>query len=314
MRKYIEGGGDDLEDQADILKFMTQLDTKFRLKKQFVEQEKKESGNNNNGGKSNNQLGMNGSSGNGGKKKQSNPCRKHDGAHEWKDCPGNSNNKEKSQSKFKGEKEKGDKKSKGDLHSAAKSMRKATPAVHINNDAETETVEYDANLQYSSDDASAMLVQATAEVQPIVNSITIVEVPAQDGAFLGTTILIDNGFTNYLTMSHAFTTELGYEFQPRDSEPAGGYNTAGGEFTPKYQVTVQDIRLPHLSRHHTFTGTIEIAPESSGDFGYRMIMGLWMMDQLGIDTSCTTKEIIWGTYKFLWYRWDIGLIRRFTHS
>ena len=111
MWKYIEGGGDDLKDQANILKFMTQLNTKFRLKKQFVEQEKNASGNNNNGGKSNNQLGKNGSSGNGGKKKQFNPCRKHDGAHEWKDCPDNSNNKEKSQSKFKGEKEKGNKKS-----------------------------------------------------------------------------------------------------------------------------------------------------------------------------------------------------------
>ena len=30
MRKYIKGGGDDLEDQANILKFMTQLDTKFQ--------------------------------------------------------------------------------------------------------------------------------------------------------------------------------------------------------------------------------------------------------------------------------------------
>ena len=35
QRKYLEEGGDDLEDQADILEMMTQLDKKFRLKKEL---------------------------------------------------------------------------------------------------------------------------------------------------------------------------------------------------------------------------------------------------------------------------------------
>jgi hypothetical protein len=37
-----------------------------------------------------------------------------------------------------------------------------------------------------------------------------------------------------------------------------------------------------------------IAPKESGDFGYSVIMGIDMMDNLGIDTSRTTKTITWG--------------------
>jgi hypothetical protein len=50
-RKYLVDGGDNLEDQADILELMTQLDTKFRLKKEFAELEKQSL--NNKQGKSN---------------------------------------------------------------------------------------------------------------------------------------------------------------------------------------------------------------------------------------------------------------------
>ena len=46
QRKYIESGGDDLDDQADILKLMNQLNTKFRLKREFQDMERKMSNNN----------------------------------------------------------------------------------------------------------------------------------------------------------------------------------------------------------------------------------------------------------------------------
>jgi hypothetical protein len=95
-------------------------------------------------------------------------------------------------------------------------------------------------------------------------------------------------------MTYALAKELGYEFQPRDSTLCSSYKTGGGDCVPKYQVTVEDLRLPHLSRHRTFNGTIEIAPESVGDFGYGMVMGARQMDLLGMDTSRITKEIIWG--------------------
>jgi hypothetical protein len=45
---------------------------------------------------------------------------------------------------------------------------------------------------------------------------------------------------------------------------------------------------------HTFAMTIEVAPEESGDFGYGMIMGIKLMDQLGINQSQTKETVTWG--------------------
>ena len=92
-------------------------------------------------------------------------------------------------------------------------------------------------------------------------------------------------------MSHKVAKVLGYKFNPTSGQ---SYETATGQMKIKYQMTVDGIRLPHLSRHRTFSATFKIAPEESGDFGFGVIMGIDMMDDLGIDTSRTTKTIIWG--------------------
>ena len=171
-RKYLEDSGDDLEDQSDIIELMTQLDKKFWLKKEFAELENKSVNNNNN----NNKPGKSQSNGGGGKsdKKKSNPCRKHDGAHEWKDCPDNKSNK----SKAKSDKDsKSDKKPKGNLHSTQSTnapAKKSTPVVGIND--KTETKEFDAVLQYDSDDVSAMMVQGdSSRSPPIYNGVTVID-------------------------------------------------------------------------------------------------------------------------------------------
>jgi len=168
---------------------------------------------------------------------------------------------------------------------------KKTPVVCINEEPEIKS--YDKNrfsdLNYSSDDASAMMVHAPSSDQ--VNRITIIEMPTKDGSRFGMTILIDNGFTGYAIMSHNIAETLHLEFEPISSQ---SYVMATGNMDTKFQATVHGIRLPHLSRHRTFSATFEIAPKESGDFGFGVIMGIDMMDDLGIDTSRTTKLIIWG--------------------
>ncbi len=145
QQKYLEEGGDDLEDQADILEMMTQLDKKFRLKKEFAELEKKNNNNNNNNSKSNQSSNGNNKGGNGGGKKlTSNPCRKHNRAHEWKDCPDN-----KSNNKSKGDKDVlKEKKSKGELHSsqaADKPAKKTTPVVRVGKPTNSKEAEADCS-------------------------------------------------------------------------------------------------------------------------------------------------------------------------
>jgi len=124
-------------------------------------------------------------------------------------------------------------------------------------------------IVYSSDDASAMMVHAPNSNQ--VNGITIIEAPTKDGYHFGTTVLIDTGFTGYAIMSHSVATMLGYEFEPIQNE---GLVTTTGLMNTNFQVTIDGIRLPHLSRHRTFTATFVIAPKESGDFGYASLWEL----------------------------------------
>ncbi len=88
MQKYIGDGGDDLDDITDILDMMSMIDLKLSLKQEVAaleqQQNKLKSGNqqSKNKGKSNNGESK-------GEKKM--PCRKHDGKHDWRDCPDNKN-------------------------------------------------------------------------------------------------------------------------------------------------------------------------------------------------------------------------------
>jgi len=114
-------------------------------------------------------------------------------------------------------------------------------------DKEPEIKSYDnrfSDLNYSSDDASAMMVHAPSSDQ--VNGITVIEMPTKDGSHFGTTILIDNGCTGYAIMSHNIAETLGLEFEPISGQ---SYVTATGYMNTKFQVTVHGIRIPHLSRH-----------------------------------------------------------------
>ena len=101
------------------------------------------------------------------------------------------------------------------------------------------------DLNYSSDDGSAMMVQ-TSNSNKQVNGITIVEVPDKEGRRHATTILIDNGFTGYAMMSHQFMEQLGYEFQHTKGQ---SYRIATGNMETKLSVTITDVKLPALSRH-----------------------------------------------------------------
>ena len=136
-----------------------------------------------------------------------------------------------------------------------------------------------------------MMVLASKSGHKQLIGTTVIEVPSQDGKRHATSVLIDNGFTGYAIMSHSFAKNLGYEFQHCKGET---YRTATGNMETSFSVKLTDVRLPHLSRNRTFTVTCEIAPAESGDFGYGVITGIGMMDELGIDQSRKEKIITWG--------------------
>ena len=84
--KYCKDGGDNLDNKDEILDLLSIIDTKLDLKEEVAILEKKANPKPDNsnwksdkhkGGQSNN------------KKSKPNPCKKHDGAHDWENCPDN---------------------------------------------------------------------------------------------------------------------------------------------------------------------------------------------------------------------------------
>jgi hypothetical protein len=169
---------------------------------------------------------------------QKNPCKKHDGMHEWKDCPNNKNWEPQSKSV----KEKSQEK---DLHStkATNVTTKKTPMVKINEEPEKTQKNHYADHNYLSDDGSAMMVHASDSKQ--VNGITIIEVPGKEGTCHTTTIQIDNGFTGYAIMSYPFAEKLGYKFQCSKGElyctTTGNMNTS---LSDSQKCLASTLKLP----------------------------------------------------------------------
>ena len=104
MGKYIRAEGDELADVNDILNMMSMIDTKLQQKKEVkaLEEEKQQKN------KSNQQSNDKGKkSGEAKEEQKKNHCCKHDGAHNFKDCPNNlKNKKDSSKSTSKNGKEK----------------------------------------------------------------------------------------------------------------------------------------------------------------------------------------------------------------
>jgi hypothetical protein len=170
-------------------------------------------------------------------------CRQHDGEHDWRNCPDNKNWRPQSESKK--EKDAAKSKEKKDSHSIQRedATTKKTPTVRVDESDAGNNCYHD--LDYSSGDGSALMVQASNNNNKLVTGITVVELPDKDGKRHATTILIDTGFTGYALMSHQFAEHLGYEFQPKSIQ---SYRTATGEMKTGSSVTVANIRLPACPR------------------------------------------------------------------
>jgi hypothetical protein len=100
--KYCGDGGDDLDDEDEILELLSMIDTKLDLKAEVAFLERKENPKlNNSDRKSDKNKGKQNNGGEGGKSKddKAKPCFKHDGEHDWRDCPDNKNRRPQNESK-----------------------------------------------------------------------------------------------------------------------------------------------------------------------------------------------------------------------
>ena len=152
-----------MDDEDEILDLLSNIDTRLDLKAEVAFLERKESNAKNNNNSNDKSSGKNkGKQSNGGEKGKSKdekfkPCYKHDGEHDYRDCPENKNRRPQPQSESKKEKEKVPKK---DLHSTKKETeQKKTPMVKIVDQSEINNRYKD--LAYDTDeDGSIMMLSA----------------------------------------------------------------------------------------------------------------------------------------------------------
>jgi hypothetical protein len=95
MQKYVGDGGNDLDDITDILDLMLLINTKLQLKQETVALEQQQ-----NRMKSGNQQSHNKGRPTNSKSRGEHkmPCKKHDGAHDYWDCPNIKNQRPQSKS------------------------------------------------------------------------------------------------------------------------------------------------------------------------------------------------------------------------
>ncbi len=147
MYKYMGEGGDDLDDQTDILDLILMINTELQFNKETKALEQQQQSKKSNQNQQSNKKGE--SKG----EQKKNPCRKHGGAHDYKDCPDHKNKSGKLTS------ESGKENSiKKDLHSTKSdsTTSKKTPMVMI---GKKQNENHYADLDYLSDnnDGSAMM-------------------------------------------------------------------------------------------------------------------------------------------------------------
>jgi len=138
--KYCGNVGEDLDNKDEILELLSIIDTKLDLKEEVAILEKKVNPKfDNSNRKSDKHKG--GQLNKDDTKSKPNPRKKHNGAHDWKNCPDNPYKK----NGIKGE-PKGGTESKKDLHStqSTNESTKKTPMVRINE--EPEVKQYDNRL------------------------------------------------------------------------------------------------------------------------------------------------------------------------
>ena len=173
-------GGDDLKDKADILEMILLIKNKMKLKAEAAALEQKANPklDHDNQKFKKGKVKLNVSKSKGFK----NPCRKHDGTHDKKDCPDHKPTKVKGGAKV------DDNSTKKDLHSmqATNKTTKKTPIVRINDQPEIKAIEnhYASLDDYTSDKGSALMVQAKSNNRQ-VNGNTVIECPTKMKNLLG---------------------------------------------------------------------------------------------------------------------------------
>ena len=303
--KYVEKGGKNKNNKAEILEIIEEIEEAIEVQREVdaeahqnsrnnrdYDRRNGDDGNNNddgdnnrNGNKENNGEANNGDN-NGDKsekedprKTNPNPCGKPGHKHDWRDCPENKYSK-----KYEGGND--DEKKGGENHSIAQQSSNSAPVV---------TFQDDDDFTFSDDDSVAppkgehMMIAKSLKED--MHPVTIISLKKANGETVATTCLIDLCFTGGLLMTAETANQLGLTLV--EAQSGTKYTTAAGILKTTHKVTVEDIKLPCLSKTRRFSGEFEIIPEGA-NASYGVFLGSVKMRELDIDTSVRDNTISWG--------------------
>ena len=210
-------------------------------------------------------------------------CKRSGHKHPWNECPENrfSNNYKGDDNDTKG-RGKG-----GENHSIVQKVESHS-IVRFEDPGDFD-ISDDESVPYQKPEHMMIASPKQEEKHPV----TIISLPTAKGEVIMTTCLLDQCFTGTLLMSQKTAKELDLELV--ETQNGTEYTTAAGTLKTTHKVTVDNIKLPCLSKTRRFKGTFEIIPTgASSNASYGVFLGSAMMRKLDIDTSIIANTISWG--------------------
>ena len=228
-----------------------------------------------------------------------NPCRKHDGKHDWKNCPENKNspkyagaNKDEDKTESKNEKKDKDKKKskKGENYSTEKSSNssKSTSFKELPCDFAFSDKEEDSSVESAENFMIEKEIKNDSrEAHPEV----LLTLPGNNSMF-ATRALLDYCCSGVVAKK-SFATALIHsgKYKLVTSTNATNWVTSSGGFTTTQEVVAVNAMLPSLSTKRTFTLTFSVLPDDCGS--YDVIIGKEIMRKLGINIEVVNANFIW---------------------
>jgi hypothetical protein len=296
--KFYDKGGDELRDRNDILELCRRITTLLRRESDANNQP-----NNRNGGRDRTNQGATNNANNR-ERKNAAPCRKHNGAHTWGECPNNWRNQNSSgnggqapprttsSSSAPSSKKRGEVKS-----TESQSSTNEAAIVHFESDCESD------DESYCSSHASRgelMEIGSKTDSQNL-HPITIITLLDNHKKRVACKVLLDQCCTDKGLISWDMAKALNIPAIPSSPKT---FATANGTFSSTEVLKLEGAMLPCLSTNRTFSLELMILPkECSHQANYGVIIGQETMRLLDLDTSVRENTISWGEC-------EIGMVSR----
>jgi hypothetical protein len=292
--RFYDKGGEDLRNADEIIELCRKITT-------FLKREHNVSSNRTSSGGRHDRTsssGRNGGNSNSNASGNSAPCRKHDGAHLWKDCPDNWRNPNRNNTTS------GTSSSNSNSSSQNSSSRKGTRG-EVKSTENQRTSENSPMVRFDddceADDESTCSSHASrGELMEIVGKshsqnlhpITIITLLDSNQKRVACKALLDQCCTDRGLISWEMANMLNL---PTTSSEPKVFATANGSFSSNATLKLENAMLPCLSTNRTFAIELMVIPkECSASMNYGVIIGQESMRLLDLDTSVRDNTISWG--------------------